>query len=103
MMLNTTLVSDLIKKADFSGVRDAMEQSLAEGSQSFEQDLARMITDGLVTRAEALSHADSPNNLLWRLQNDFHAAKSSVTPAEPEDDHADSATFTEFTLDVKQP
>ena len=55
MMINTTLVSDLIKKADFSGVRDAMEQSMAEGSQSFEQDLARMITDGLVTRAEALS------------------------------------------------
>ena len=102
MMINTTLVSDLIKKADFSGVRDAMEQSMAEGSQSFEQDLARMITDGLVTRAEALSHADSPNNLLWRLQNDFHAVKSNASAAESEDDHSDSATFTEFTLDVKQ-
>ena len=103
MMINTTLVSDLIKKADFSGVRDAMEQSMAEGSQSFEQDLARMITDGLVTRTEALANADSPNNLLWRLQNDFHAAKSNASAAESEDDESsDSATFTEFTLDVKQ-
>ena len=103
MMLNTALVSDLIKKADFSGVREAMEQSLAEGSQSFEQDLARLITDGLVTRTEALAHADSPNNLLWRLQNDFNAAKSSATSAPLEEDNGDAATFTEFTLDVKQP
>jgi twitching motility protein PilU len=101
VMLNTTLVSDLIKKADFSGVREAMEQSLAEGSQSFEQDLARLITDGIVTRTEGLSHADSPNNLLWRLQNDFNAAKSSNASAPVEDDNANTATFTEFTLDVK--
>jgi twitching motility protein PilU len=101
VMLNTALVSDLIKKGDFSGVRDAMEQSLAEGSQSFEQDLARLITDGVVTRTEGLSHSDSPNNLLWRLQNDFNAAKSSAASAQLEDDNQDEATFTEFTLDVK--
>jgi twitching motility protein PilU len=101
MMINTALVSDLIKKADFSSVREAMEQSLAEGSQSFEQDLARLITDNVVSRAEGLSHADSPNNLIWRLQNDFKAAKASATPAPQDEDNADTATFTDFTLDVK--
>ena len=101
MMINTALVSDLIKKADFSSVREAMEQSLAEGSQSFEQDLERLITDNVVTRAEGLSHADSPNNLLWRLQNNFKAAKASATPAPLDEDNADTATFTDFTLDVK--
>jgi twitching motility protein PilU len=101
MMINTALVSDLIKKADFSSVREAMEQSLAEGSQSFEQDLARLITDNVVTRAEGLSHADSPNNLLWRLQNDFKAAKSNAEAASLDEDNADVATFTDFTLDVK--
>jgi twitching motility protein PilU len=101
MMLNTALISDLIKKADFSSVREAMEQSLAEGSQSFEQDLARLITDNVVTRAEGLSHADSPNNLLWRLQNDFKAAESSAAAEALDEDNADVATFTDFTLDVK--
>jgi twitching motility protein PilU len=101
VMLNTALVTDLIHKADFSGVREAMEQSLAEGSQSFEQDLARLIVDGIVTRTEGLSHADSPNNLLWRLQNDFNAARSNSTSVPLEEDNADAATFTEFTLDVK--
>jgi len=101
VMLNTALIADLIQKADFSGVREAMEKSLAEGSQSFEQDLARLITDGLVSRNEGLANADSPNNLLWRLQNDFNALKSNETAKPSEDDQGDHATFTEFTLDVK--
>ena len=102
VMLNTALIADLILKADFSGVREAMEKSLAEGSQSFEQDLARLIRDGLVSRNEGLAHADSPNNLLWRLQNDFNAIKSNNSAAPNEEDMSDQATFTEFTLDVKQ-
>jgi twitching motility protein PilU len=101
VMLNTALIADLIQKADFSGVREAMEKSLAEGSQSFEQDLSRLINDGLVTRNEGLAHADSPNNLLWRLQNDFNASKSSDAANAAEEEGNDSATFTEFTLDVK--
>jgi twitching motility protein PilU len=101
VMLNTALIADLIQKADFSGVREAMEKSLAEGSQSFEQDLARLVTDGLVSRNEGLAHADSPNNLLWRLQNDFNAVKTNESAKPNEEDQSDHATFTEFTLDVK--
>jgi twitching motility protein PilU len=102
VMLNTALIADLILKADFSGVREAMEKSLAEGSQSFEQDLARLIRDGLVSRNEGLAQADSPNNLLWRLQNDFNAIQSNNSATPNEEDMSDQATFTEFTLDVKQ-
>ena len=101
VMLNTALIADLIQKADFSGVREAMEKSLAEGSQSFEQDLARLITDGLVSRNEGLAHADSPNNLMWRLQNDLNATKSNKSATPAEEDQSDAASFTEFTLDVK--
>ncbi len=102
VMLNTALIADLIQKADFSGVREAMEKSLAVGSQSFEQDLARLVRDGLVSRNEAMAHADSPNNLLWRLQNDTQAPKGQQNQADSaEEDQSDHATFTEFTLDVK--
>ena len=41
VMLNTKLVADLIEKGDFTGVKEAMENSMAEGSQTFEADLAR--------------------------------------------------------------
>jgi len=101
VMLNTALIADLIHKADFSGVREAMEKSLAVGSQSFEQDLARLVLEGLVARNEALAHADSPNNLLWRLQNDFNLPRSNPAHASAEEDQGNNATFTEFTLDVK--
>lgn len=97
VLLNTKLVAEMIEKGDFSAVRDAMEQSMAEGSQTFEADIARLVRDGVVDRKEGLAFADSPTNLLWRLQNDFTKARKMVAP--PEDD--DEASFTEITLDVK--
>ncbi|MBS3998555.1 MAG: PilT/PilU family type 4a pilus ATPase [Hydrogenophaga sp.] len=101
VVINTALISDLIQKADFSGVREAMEKSMAEGSQSFEQDLTRLITEGLVSRNEGLAQADSPSNLMWRLQNDFNAARTNQNATPSDEDSSDQATFTEFTLDVK--
>ena len=98
-MLNTKLVAELIEKGDFSAVKEAMENSVAEGSQTFEQDIARLILGGTVERQEGLLHSDSPTNLLWRLQNDF--AKDNKQ-ASPEDMQNDEPSFTEITLDVHQ-
>jgi len=97
VMLNTALIADLIAKGDVGGVREAMEKSMAEGSQTFEADIARLIQQGAVTRDEGIAHADSPTNLIWRLQNDFHASKKAAPPPPPEDD---SPSFTEITIDV---
>ncbi len=98
VMLNTKLVSELIEKGDFSGVKEAMEKSMAEGSQTFEQDIAKLIVEGTVDRKEGLLYADSPTNLMWRLQNDFAAAAQAEVA---EDDPDDTPSFTEITLDVK--
>jgi twitching motility protein PilU len=98
VMLNTKLIAELIEKGDFSGVKEAMEKSMAEGSQTFEQDIARLIAEGVVTRKEGILYADSPTNLMWRLENDFQVAKAA---AEPEKDPDDEPSFTEITLDVK--
>ena len=99
VMLNTKLIAELIEKGDFSGVKEAMEKSMAEGSQTFEQDIAQMIAEGTVSRKEGLLNADSPTNLMWRLENNFHLA-SKAAAAQP-DDHDDMASFTEITLDVR--
>jgi twitching motility protein PilU len=100
VMLNTKLVSELIEKGDFSGVKEAMEKAMAEGSQTFEQDIARLIVEGVVDKKEGLAYADSPTNLQWRLQNDF-AGKESAAQAEADDEQDDEPSFTEITLDVK--
>jgi twitching motility protein PilU len=97
VLLNTKLISELIEKGDFSGVKEAMEQSMAEGSQSFENDIARLIVEGVVDRKEGLANADSPTNLMWRLQNDFTKANQPIAAPEEHEE----ASFTEITLDVK--
>ncbi len=98
IMLNTKLISDLIEKGDFSSIKEALEKAMAEGSQNFEQDIARLITEGVIDRKEGLANSDSPTNLMWRLQNDFQ--KPAQTQA-VDDHHDDEPSFTEITLDVK--
>ena len=99
VMLNTALVAELIEKGDFSAVKEAMEQSMAEGSQTFEEDIARLITEERVTREEGLAQADSPTNLMWRLQN--RTAPKQKTEDRNLTDQVDEPTFTDITLDVK--
>ena len=100
VMINTKLIAELIERGDFNGVKEAMEKSMTAGSQTFEQDLARMIRAGIVSRDEALLNSDSPTNLMWRLQNDTTPiSKAVAAPPKPED-VSDEATFTEISLDV---
>jgi len=97
VMLNTALIADLISKGDVGGVREAMEKSLAEGSQTFESDIARLISSGVVTREEGIAYADSPTNLIWRLQNDF-TASGQPKRLEPEPEEDEGPSFTEITI-----
>lgn len=97
VLLNTKLISELIEKGDFSGIKEAMEKAMAEGSQSFEADIARLIMDGIVDRKEGLANSDSPTNLMWRMENDFSLARA----VKPEEDPDDEPSFTDITLDVK--
>ena len=74
---------------------------MAEGSQTFEADIARLIVSDLVTRKEGIAHADSPTNLMWRLENDFAAARQKAREV-IDDTHDDEPSFTEITLDVHE-
>ena len=104
VMLNTKLVAELIENGDFSGVKEAMEKSMAEGSQTFEEDLARLIMQNRIDRKEGLAYADSPTNLMWRLQNDFSlASKAAQAQKTARDTQAqdEAPSFTEIVLDVR--
>ncbi|MFY9512193.1 MAG: PilT/PilU family type 4a pilus ATPase [Rubrivivax sp.] len=97
VLLNTKLVAELIEKGDLGGVKDAVEKSLAEGSQTFEQDIARLINEGVISRDEGLANADSPTNLLWRLQNE----QTPVSRVAPKKEEPEQATFTDITIEVR--
>jgi twitching motility protein PilU len=96
IMLNSNLVAELIEKGDFSGVKEAMEKSMADGSRSFEEAIAFLITTGVISREEGLSHADSVTNLLWRLQNDM----TPISRLAPKREESDAPEFTEFVVEV---
>ena len=101
VLLNTKLISEMIQKGSFSDIVEAMERSMAEGSQSFEADIARLILEGRVDRKEGLAHADSPTNLMWRMQNDQGLAAKKVAQQQVEEEEEEEASFTEIVLDVK--
>ncbi|MDR2208672.1 MAG: PilT/PilU family type 4a pilus ATPase [Azoarcus sp.] len=69
ILLNTRHIADLIQTGSFTSIKEAMEQSLAPGSQTFEQDLYRLYREEKITIEEALLNADSPTNLHWLINN----------------------------------
>jgi twitching motility protein PilU len=69
VLLNTKHIQELIKTGEIGQIKDALEHSLAPGSQSFEQALFQLINDGKVAVEEAMAHSDSPTNLHWLLSN----------------------------------
>ena len=77
VMLNTRHVADLVERGEVQAVKDAMEQSMAPGSQTFEQDLFRLYREGVITLDEALANADSPTNLSWLINNSDANSNSS--------------------------
>ncbi|HMN57088.1 MAG TPA: PilT/PilU family type 4a pilus ATPase [Ottowia sp.] len=99
VLLNTKLVADLIEKSDFGGVKEAMDNAIAEGSQTYEADLARLVREQRIDRKDALAFADSPTNLLWRMQN--ASTRFSANQAQDDDATSNEPTFTDITLDVR--
>lgn len=53
--------------------------------------------EGQIDRKEGLAYADSPTNLMWRLQNDF---ARQTAPEQQAESPSNEASFTEITLDV---
>jgi twitching motility protein PilU len=63
ILINSSLIADLIKKDEIDKIREAMEQSVTPGSQTFEQALYKLYKSGQITKEEALRNADSASNL----------------------------------------
>ena len=112
----------MIEQGRLTEIKDAMEQSLAPGSCTFDHALAALVRQGRISRPDALANADSPTNLLWLLENEgtapspdearaASAPPSLVSPAmasaalqkpgaDPRGEPGDGASFTEFLLNV---
>lgn len=63
ILLNSPYVAELIKKGDVGSIKEVMEKSTDQGMQTFDQALFNLYQQGLINYADALHHADSPNDL----------------------------------------
>ncbi|GAB2188511.1 type IV pilus ATPase PilU [Sessilibacter sp. MAH1] len=63
VLLNSPLASDLIRKGEVAELKELMKKSNELGMQTFDQALFELYDRGEITYEDALSHADSPNDL----------------------------------------
>ncbi|MFT4173338.1 MAG: PilT/PilU family type 4a pilus ATPase [Rhodocyclaceae bacterium] len=108
ILMNTRHVADLIEKGLFNEIKEAMEQSLAPGSQTFEQDIYRLYREEIITLEEALTNADSPTNLSWLINNAAPPAPPATLVSEAthladfDPVEEDGASFSSFTLHMDE-
>ena len=106
VLMNSRYIGELIEKGDLGQIKDAMENSMVPGSQTFEQALFELYKNNTITLEEALDSADSANNLQQVINNAALGvvAKASAGPgrsAAPA--HTTSVapgSFSEFKLDM---
>lgn len=77
ILLNTSLVSDFIRKGDFYELKTIMARSRELGMQTFDQALFDLYNQGVISYDEALRNADSSNEM--RLQ--IKLKSSRINPA----------------------
>jgi len=98
VLLNGGHATELVERGDVAAIKEAMEQALAPGSQTFEQSLYSLLQRDMITRDDALAAADSKNNLLWLINNAGKA--QSQASGQQKKSVVEPSSFSEFTLNI---
>lgn len=68
ILMDTPRVKDLIKRGEVDTLKEAMEQGIYEGCQTFDQALLVLYKEGKISLDQAIAHADSANNLRIKIK-----------------------------------
>ena len=68
IMMDTPRIKDLIKKAEVDTLKEAMEQGVEEGCQTFDYVLLQLYKENKISLEQALINADSANNLRLKIK-----------------------------------
>ena len=68
IMLDTPRIKDLIKRSEIDTLKEAMEQGIDEGCQTFDHVLLQLYQAGKISIEQALINADSANNLRLKIK-----------------------------------
>jgi len=70
VLLGTKTIEELIIKGRFDEIKEIMEKSENLGMQTFDAALFKLFKEGRISEDQALSNADSANNLRLRIKLD---------------------------------
>ena len=98
VLMNTTNIAELIEEGKVGEIKEAMEKSLTPGSQTFEQDLFRLIKQEKITVEEGLGNADSATNLSLLIGNSGMMPVYKDGQAPPEKGRPGAPSFSEFKI-----
>lgn len=101
ILLNTALIAELIKNGEFVQIKEAMEQSLYPGSQTFEQSLCRLYLDGVIGYDEAMLGSDSPTNLAWLINQNSPSSRIDAVESTVRNTPAPGADFAAMTINTE--
>ncbi|MEO5629075.1 MAG: PilT/PilU family type 4a pilus ATPase, partial [Thermomonas sp.] len=68
VLINTPMIRDLLRRGQIHEIKQAMEESLEEGMQSFDQCLFRLYKEGKIEMEQALRAADSRDGLALKFR-----------------------------------
>lgn len=69
ILVNNMHIAELIQRREIDKIKEAIEQSLVEGSQTFEESLLELHLAGRISKDEALLNSDSRTNMEWLIAN----------------------------------
>lgn len=69
ILVNNMHIAELIQRREIDKIKEAIEQSLVEGSQTFEESLLELHLAGRISKEEALLNSDSRTNMEWLIAN----------------------------------
>lgn len=75
ILMDTPRIRDLVKNGEIDHLKEAMEQGVQEGCQTFDHVLFLLHKDGKIDLEQALINADSANNLRLKVKLDAMKAE----------------------------
>ncbi|MBL0040544.1 MAG: PilT/PilU family type 4a pilus ATPase [Xanthomonadales bacterium] len=83
VLINTPVIRDMMRRQQVHEIKEAMDRSLEDGMQTFDQALFRMYKDGKVELEEALNKADSRDGLALKIRLAEGGGSADHDPYDP--------------------
>jgi len=93
VLMDTPRAKDLIKKGEIDELKDAMEQGVQEGCQTFDYVLFNLYKEGKISLDQALINADSANNLRLKIKLADMKGDEATAKLSRKDEKGKSAGF----------